>query len=624
MCGLTGFFNHRLDTDTAKSVLEDMTCRLAHRGPDSAGSFLENGVGLGFRRLSIIDLEGGHQPLFNEDRSVALLCNGEIFNAPALRAELLDRGHVFRTRTDVEVVLHLYEEIGLDLLDRLNGQFSFALYDRRRERLCLARDPVGINPLLYTEVEGTLVFASEAKSLLRFPGVARDLDLTALDQVISFPGVVAPRTIFRTIKSLQAGHYLVAESGGLRHERYWDLDYPRYDEPIEELAESVYVERLDTLLHQAVERRLQADVPVGFYLSGGMDSSLIGALIDRVSPRSRRHSFSVTFGVDEISEVDHQRVMAERLGTEHHEIFFDWSEIHQRLQTAIYHCETPLKETFDACALALSEAAKTAAVPVVLAGQGADELFCGYPGYRFDQLGPRHDRKDLETALEDDIRQRLWGDRKIFYEREQYALRDLKLALYAPHLAAALDAFACTHESPIDTARLACRHPLHQRSYLDFKLRLEEHLLSEHGDRMALAHSIEARYPFLDPAVIDFARRIPPGLKVKDLVEKHVLKEVARAYLPASIVDREKFGFQAPGSPYLLRQNIPWIEEFLDRDRIVAQGYFNPDTVERLKGLYRRPGFRLHPHLDIDLLMIVLTTNVLIDRFDVPNLDPSS
>jgi len=617
MCGIAGCFDLR-GRPTEPSTLERMTGALVHRGPDSCGFFQEDGAALGFRRLSIIDLATGDQPLYSEDRNLVLICNGEIYNYQELTAELAAQGHTFRTRSDVEVLLHLYEDHGADLLHRLNGQFGFALYDRREKALLLARDRCGINPLFYTVVDGLLLFASEIKAILEHPLAPREVDLTGLDQVLSFPGLIPPRTFFKGIRSLPAGHFLCAGPSGVEVREYWDLVYPETAEPGVVMPEAWYVEGLRERLERAVRYRLQADVPVGFYLSGGLDSSLIGALIRKLST-APRHSFSITFPDKEISEVRQQRLMAQVLGSQHHEIFFDWSQICERLQNMVYHCECPVKESFNTCALALSEAAHQAGVPVVLAGQGADELFAGYMGYRFDQAGVRGEREqDLDSILEEEIRERLWGDKDLFYETEFLPLREVKAALYGAELRAGLDDLECTNFPAVDGRRLRGRHPVHQRSYLDFKLRLAEHLLSEHGDRMVLASSVEGRYPFLDPDVVAFATCIPPELKLNRLVEKYVVKKVAEGLVPREIIEREKFGFRAPGTPYLLQQRVEWIEDLLSYDRVKAQGYFDPGVVEKLKQQYSQPGFTLNPHLQIDLLMIVLTCGILVDRFKLP------
>jgi len=622
MCGFAGYLDLRSGRAAKKEVLARMAQTLVHRGPDSSGYFLEEQFGLGFRRLSIIDLEGGNQPMTNEDHSIVLVCNAEIYNYRELRTGLEEKGHVFRTKCDVEVLLHLYEEDGVDFLNKLNGQFAFVIYDRKKKELFLARDHVGINPLYYTIADGVLIFASEIKAILEHPSVRREVDLTGLDQTLSFPGVVSPRTMFKGIESLKSGHYITVRNNDLRVTEYWDLDYPKLGELSYERPESYYVDELKNLLAQAVKYRLQADVPVGFYLSGGLDSSLIAALVQGNTPNGHGRSFSISFTEREISEVNYQRMVAQYVGSEHHEILFDWAEISERLPQMVYHCECPVKETFNTCSLALSEAAKSAGVTVILAGEGADELFAGYVGYRFDQLGLRAAKPyDLETILEDELRERLWGDKDLFYEIDQYPLREIKTALYSSGVNELFAEFECLNFELVNKKRLRDRHFIHQRSYLDFKLRLSDHLLSEHGDRMALANSVEGRYPFLDINLIEFCREIPPDLKLNHFNEKYILKKTAEGLVPPEIINREKFGFRAPGSPYLLQQGIEWINDLLSYERIKRQGYFNPDVVERLKAQYSQSGFTLHPHLESDLLMIVITFGMLLDLFKLPDLN---
>lgn len=620
MCGFAGVLDARHGRPADRDLIVRMTEKLTHRGPDSDGYFVEDDLGLGFRRLSIIDLEGGDQPIFNEDRSVVLLCNGEIYNYRELRKTLTAKGHRFRTQSDVEVLLHLYEEEGTGFLNKLNGQFSFVIYDRKERLLFLARDHFGVNPLYYTFEDGLFVFASEVKAILEHPQVTREVDLTGLDQTLSFPGLVSPRTMFKGIHSLKSGHYMVFRNSQLTVAEYWDLDYPKvgdcpYDEP-----ESFYVEGLKGLLTQSVEYRLQADVPVGFYLSGGLDSSLIGALMHRVSPGSRRHSFSIGFTDQEISETKYQKVMAELTNSIHHEIIFDWPEIAERLSRMIYHCECPVRETYNTCSMALSAAAKGAGVTVILSGEGADELFAGYVGYRFDRFRDKGAKGyDLETALEDELRERLWGDKDLFYEKDHYALKEVKKTLYSEGVNREFNEFDCLNFDVVNKERLRGRHFIHQRSYLDFKLRLSDHLISDHGDRMSLAHSVEARYPFLDVDLLKFSAQTPPDLKLRGYTEKYILKRVAEGLLPPEIVAREKFGFHAPGSPYLLRQGIVWINDLLSYERVKRQGYFDPEVVERLRAQYAREGFRLNLPFEDDLLVIVLTFGIFLDVFGMPS-----
>jgi len=622
MCGFVGYTDLKNEREISRSLLAEMTSSLTHRGPDSDGYFVEGVTGLGFRRLSIIDLSGGDQPIYSEDGSLVLLCNGEIYNYRELRNTLQQKGHVFSTNSDVEVLLHLYEDEGVDFLNKINGQFAFVIYDRKQKTLFLARDHFGINPLFYTVADGLFLFGSEIKSLVQHPAVNREVDLTGLDQVFSFPGLVSPRTMFKGIESVPNGHHLLVKNGNVKITQYWDLDYPLAEEIEHDKPESYYVEKLKYLFARSVKYRLQADVPVGFYLSGGLDSSMIASMIRNVSPGIPRHSFSIGFNQTEICEAKYQRMMAEYSDSIHHEIMFDWKEIAERLPRMIYHSECPVKETYNTCSMALSQAAKAAGVTVILTGEGADELFAGYVGYRFDQFGLRAEKKhDLESMLEDEIREKLWGDATLFYETEHYAFRETRSALYSVALNDTFDEFDCLNLPLVDKQRLKGRHFVHQRSYLDFKLRLADHLISDHGDRMALAHSVEGRYPFLDIELVEFSKCIPPELKLNQFTEKYILRKVAEDLVPPEIVNREKYGFHAPGTPYLLQQNIEWINDLLSYERIKRQGYFNPDTIERLKTQYSKDGFRLNLPFESDLLMTVLSFGIFLDQFQMPSLN---
>ncbi|HEY6189998.1 MAG TPA: asparagine synthase (glutamine-hydrolyzing) [Pyrinomonadaceae bacterium] len=622
MCGFAGYVDIREERPVERETLARMTNTLIHRGPDSDGYFVEEFVGLGFRRLSIIDLASGDQPLYNEDNSVVLLCNGEIYNYLELREALLQKGHTFRTKSDVEVLLHLYEEDGIEFLNKLNGQFAFVIYDRKRKRLFLARDHFGINPLYFTIRDGVFIFASEIKAILEHPLVTREVDLTGLDQILSFPGLVSPRTMFKGIESLKSGHCMTLENGDVKTFEYWDLDYPLAGELSYDKPESYYVEELKRLFEQSVRYRLQADVPVGFYLSGGLDSSMIGAMINKVSPQTQRHSFSIGFDDRVISETKYQQLVARRVNSEHHEIMFDWPEISGRLAEMIYHCECPVKETYNTCSMALSQAAKNAGVTVILTGEGADELFAGYVGYRFDQFGVREGRKrDLETVLEEEVREKLWGNRNLFYEIDQHAFRETKTALYSEDVNDLFPEFDCINFGLVNKELLRDRDPIHQRSYLDFKLRLSDHLISDHGDRMALANSVEGRYPFLDVNLVEFSRQIPPSLKLNGFTEKYILRKVAEGLVPSEVINREKFGFIAPGSPYLLQQNIEWVQDMLSYAQIERQGYFNPNVIERLKRRYSQEGFKLNFPFESDFLIIVLTFGIFLDQFKMPSLN---
>ncbi len=621
MCGIAGVYDPHHQLTTTEALLETMTQAFANRGPDDEGYHVAPGLGFGFRRLAIIDLRNGNQPMFSADRSLVCICNGEIFNYKELRAELIAKGHRFETECDVEVLIPLYQEHGADFVKRLNGQFALALYDAGRERLLLARDQAGITPLFYTRVGDALIFSSVIKGLLEHPAVARDVDLVGLDQLAAFPAVISPRTMFRNIHALPAGHMLLADRHSTQTHTYWDLDYPREDAAPPDRGEAYYLEQLEAVLQESVRLRLQADVPVGCYLSGGLDSSLLAGLIHRHRPNHSLSTFSIGFTEAAIDERRYQQLVAQHIGARHHEVVFGADEIQKRMHDMIWHAESPLKECYDTCSLALSELVHQRNYKVVLAGEGADELFAGYAGYRFDAQRDHVllDDDPLTEALERETNLHLWGDEDLFYETRFSELSETKQALFSAEVSEALLHDDALNSRPVDPAKLDGRHILHKRAYLDFKLRLGNHLLSDHGDRVGYANSVEVRYPFLDPHVIEFVRTLPPHYKFDGRLEKALLKKLAPRYVPQPVIEREKFGFVAPGSPYLLGRHIEWLEDVLSYERIKRQGYFNPDVVERLKSIYRAEGFMLQVPYETDLLMIVLTFGLFLDLFRMPD-----
>ncbi len=620
MCGITGYLHFDKLNTVNKTVLESMCQALHHRGPDELGYFIQDDVGFGFTRLSINDLDNGHQPLYNEDSSIILVCNGEIFNHQELRLNLIKKGHHFRTKCDIEVILHLYEEYGVDCLKHLNGQFAFAIYDLKQQTLFLARDHFGILPLFYSvQNQQQFVFASEIKSILEHPSITREVDLTGLDQILSFPGLISPQTMFKGIKSLPAGHYMIVQQAQIKSECYWDLDYPKIEEATYPYSEQDYIERLRELLTQSVIRRLKADVPVGYYLSGGMDSSIIAAMIDSIDNHNPRHSFSIGFTDRKIDESKFQNMMLKQVQSIHHQMNLCTADIAQDLKSAIYYAECPLKETYNTASLALSRSVHSNGIKAVLSGEGADELFAGYVGYRFDQLNSVRNTRSAISDQERQLRLKLWGDADILYERNLVELGEQKSALYSEGVQSQLSQFDCLQFEVVNNDKLKDRHIVHQRSYLDFKLRLSDHLLSDHGDRMAMANSVEVRYPFLDVPLVEFAKTIPPHLKINNFKEKYILKQIAADLIPQEIINRDKFGFVAPSSAELLKLNLNWVNELLSFDTIKKQGYFNPYIVEELKVKYQQPGFKLKVPYESDMLIIILSFGIFLEQFSMPD-----
>jgi len=620
MCGITGIFDARREHPVESNRCAAMMHSLLHRGPDDHGSYEAPGIALGFRRLSLIDIAGGNQPHRNETDTIISICNGEIYNHRALRHDLEMRGHRFRTQCDVEVLVHLYEEHGPDFVSKLNGQFAFAIYDKRRHCLILGRDQAGIAPLFYTQANGQLLFASEIKALLAHGQVERRVNLRGLDQIMTFPGLVSPVTMFDGINALPPGHVLIVEETKQVQRAYWDLSYPEVSIPRQSKDTGDYAHALEQHLLSSVQRRLEADVPIGLYLSGGLDSSLIGAIARHIAKDQSFHSFSICFPQAEIDERDAQRRMAQTLGTIHHEIEFSEKDIITRLQKAIVAAEAPLKESYNTCSLGLSELVRDTGLKAVLTGEGADELFGGYVGYRLDAAGgqSRGSATGLEFLLEEELRAELWGDADFFYERDYMLFRDTRSSLYSADVTALMPHFDCTGTSPLNPAMMAGRHRLHQRSYADFKLRLADHLLADHGDRVAYSNSIEARYPFLDLDLMTFTQSIPPELLVRDGQEKWLLRQVAKKYLPRDLADGEKFSFVAPSASCLLKHRVEWIDDLLSPALLRRQNYFNADAVERLRNQHLASSVGVNTTFETDTLMLVLSFGIFLEAFSMP------
>ncbi len=626
MCGICGIFDLKRKKRIDSQFVGKMTDRLLHRGPDDVGHYSDGNLSFGFTRLSIIDLEGGSQPIFNEDNSIIMICNGEIFNYIELREELIRRGHRFKTRTDVEVLLHLYEESHTTFLNQLNGQFAFAIFDFKNQQLFCARDHFGIIPFFYTIADDFFIFGSEVKALMEHPMVKKEVDLLGLDQIFSFPGLVGPQTMFKNIKSLENGHYMVVkDSDHIEDTEYWDVIYPEIDEIQCNPDEEFYLERLEELLTQSVKLRLRSDVPVGFYISGGLDSSLVSAIAMELTPGIRRYSFSIDFEEKDKSESKYQRMMADYIKSLHHEKLFLYSDISERLEKVIYHSEYPLKETYNTASLSLSELASENNIKVVLSGEGSDEWFAGYPGYKFDKFRQMKmqgqgtvNRDTSEEYCKKELNQRLWGDENFSFDMDPYSMIKIKRELYSKNLNEIFDEINSYKMPVVNKERLKNRDIIHKRSYLDYKLRLVSHLISDHGDRMSYANSVEGRYPFLDKNLVEFVLKMPPDLKLREFEEKYILKLLGKKKIPEEIIKREKFAFHAPGSPYLLKRNIEYINDLLSYENIKRQGYFCPDSVEALKKKYTGEGFRLNIPYENDLLITIITFGTFLEVFEIP------
>ena len=582
-----------------------MAAAIAHRGPDGQGVFAAPGVGLAHVRLSIVGLADGQQPMTSADGRFTIVFNGEIFNYVELRDDLKARGIVFRTGSDTEVLLQLYALHGKDCLSRLNGDFAFAIWDARDRRLMLARDRMGVRPLFYTRHKGALYFGSEVKALLQVPGIEAELDPFALDQIFTLWAPIPPRTAFKDIYELEPGHLLTAEGGRIDVRPYWSLDFPDADDRAE-ADQGAMEEELRALLADATRLRMRADVPVGAYLSGGLDSSLITALAAPMAPNGL-NTFSVTFDDAEHDESAFQMEVTRALGTHHRAVASGSADIAASFPDVINFTERPVLRTAPAPLYRLSGLVRDAGMKVVLTGEGADEIFAGYDIFRearvrrfcarqpgskirphlFRRLYPylpglKQQSSDYLAAFfgaSNDVA----GD-PLFSHRPRFRSTAAAKIFYSDDLRATLGTYDAAEEL---ASRLPDNfrrwHPLHQAQYLEGRFLLPGYILSSQGDRVAMAHGIEGRFPFLDHRLVEFAARLNPSMKLKGLEEKHILRRVAKDLLPDVISKRPKQPYRAPDSrSFAGNDEQAYVGEMLGEQAVAETGLFNARAVAKL------------------------------------------
>ncbi len=583
-----------------------MVAALHHRGPDGQGVRVDGAIGLGHARLSIIDLEGGAQPLHNEDRSIWAVFNGEIFNYIELRESLLRQGHDFHTQSDTEVLVHLYEQHGDDFVEHLNGQFAIALWDGRRQRLVLARDRVGIRPLFYTWTAGRLAFASEVKALFALPEVPRRLDAGALASTFSYWSVLPPASLFEGIQVLPPGHVMAVEGRAVRLRRYWDWHFPGAP-ACGARSEDECAEALRALLIDAVRLQLRADVPVGAYLSGGLDSSIITTIVRHHTDTPLR-SFSLTFEDAEFDESAHQQALVRHLQTDHSAIQATKAAIGVAFPRMVWHAEAPVVRTAPAPMMLLADSVRAAGYKVVLTGEGADEAFGGYDlfkeakirrfvarapasRWRSHLLGRLYPYLAHSPAAGQAFARQFFGsgldqvDRPWFAHMTRMATTRRVLAFFREEWRERLLAWdphaALAAALPDDFARW---EPMERDQYVEAHTLMSGYLLSSQGDRMAMAASVEARYPFLDHRVIEFACRLPPRFKLRGLNEKLLLKKALGAQLPAAIGQRSKQPYRAPDSACFFAggKPLPYVADLLGAASLDRAGLFDPIAVGKL------------------------------------------
>lgn len=594
MCGIAGFVDYwdrRSDKPFERGrLLKGMCDVIRHRGPDDDGFLLRDGVALGMRRLSIIDLAGGAQPISGEDDSVTIVFNGEIYNFQELRPELEKRGHVFKTHSDTETIVHAYEEYGPECVTHLRGMFALAIWDDKTRELYIARDRVGKKPLYYTVTPGqTLVFGSEIKSILEHPDVQREINLEALDAYLTLGYVPDPLSIFRDIHKLPPGHYLTFSNGRVRTQQYWDFKF----EPGESRKPEDYLDELRELLNESVRLRLISDVPLGAFLSGGIDSSTIVALMAQHMNQPVK-TFSIGFHEDSYNELKYARLTAKKLGTDHHE-FFVTPQICDVIDELVWHFDEPFADPSAIPTYMVSKLARDH-VTVALSGDGGDELFAGYTHYvvqesrrAFSAL-PKALRAGVMRPLSYRLPHGAWGRNYLhnisldpidrYLDSLSYFTGLTRKTLYTADFQRALGATDRVARSFREYAsHVKTNEPLDQLLYIDGKTYLPGDILTK-VDRMSMATSLEVRVPLLDHKLIDFVTKVPASLKLAGTETKHLLKRVARDLIPAEILDRPKQGFGIPLEQWINRQLRDQIRETLSEPRTRQRGYVNSDYVD--------------------------------------------
>jgi len=567
MCGIVGICDLKPGRRTNLHDIQRMMAQIRHRGPDQMGIYLDDIVGLGHLRLSIVDLQGGCQPIHNEDETLWIIYNGEVFNYIELKRELQEQGHRFYTTSDTEVLLHLYEQEGPRCLQRLNGQFALAIWDGVNKELFLARDRVGIRPLHYTIHNQRLIFASEIKSIFAVSGVPRAIDPVSLDQIFTFWTVLPGRTVFRDIHELPPGHYMKVSRGRVETKRYWEIPIYEREEQLEEPLETI-CEQVSDLLMDAIRVRLRADVPVGCYVSGGLDSSGVAAVAAKKLGVSW-NTFGIRFDEEVFDEGTHQERMVSFLGSTHHQIQATPQRIGDAFAQTLWHCEKPLLRTSPVPLWLLSRVVHECGLKVVLTGEGADEVFGGYDIFKeakVRQFWSRRPDSSLPALLLNQLYEDIFRDQRAKRLRQTFFRQGLDWSrdpLFSHTLrwdnTSRIKTFfssevkaATGTADPYEPVRQSLPQRFHQldtvgkAQYLEMAIFLSNHLLSSQGDRVAMAHSVEIRLPFLDYRMIDLMARVPSRWKILGLNEKHLLKKVLRPLLPDQIVARRKQAYRAP------------------------------------------------------------------------------
>jgi len=603
MCGINGIaLSSRSGRRVEVGALERMRDVLTHRGPDDCGLFIDGGVGLGHRRLSIVDVASGHQPMTNEDGSLQIVYNGEVYNHADHRPGLEARGHVYATHCDTETILHLYEEKGARCVEDLRGMFAFAIWDARRRELFIARDRLGVKPLYYAHTaDGSLYFASEIKALLEAGAVAPEINYAALPDYLANHAPSGEETLYRGVKRLLPGHTLLWRDGQVRVEKYWDVTFSG-GESNDRQSEQDLIEEWSELFRTSVRLRLMADVPLGMFLSGGIDSSAIAAVMSELVDEPIK-TFSVAFNEREANELEYARMVAARFGTDHHEVVVSPEEFFEALPRLVWHEDEPLAHLASVPLYFVSRLAQRH-VKVVLTGEGSDELLAGYARYRktvynlalgrgYETLAPAPLRRAVARAVAglsaaSRVRQKLGRTflclpadlESLYFDNFAVFPRAMQRRLLTPETAeraGSTDPYAGVRRLVEETDADSL---LNRLLYADTKTYLHELLMKQ--DQMSMAASIESRVPFLDHKLVEFSARLPERLKLRGWTTKYVLRRAMKGVLPDPILTRPKMGFPVPFGAWLRGRHRGVLDEYVLGERARARGIFDADFVGQL------------------------------------------
>lgn len=627
MCGITGIIYHDQYRSVNIEDLKRMCDSMIHRGPDDEGFFVDRNAGLGMRRLNIIDLVTGHQPISNEDGRIWIVFNGEIYNYPDLRKGLEERGHKFSTNTDTETIVHAYEEYGEDCVTKLNGMFAFAIWDRRNRKLILSRDRLGVKPLYYFLDDHCIVFGSELKAILEYREIPREIDFEALDSFLTLEYIPAPLSIFKGIKKLLPGHTLVLQDGKVSIDRYWDLRFERLEGSEEDLSQALY-----DLLKDAVRMRLISDVPLGAFLSGGIDSSTVVCMMSEIMDRPVK-TFSIGFDDSSYNELKYARVVARHFGTDHHELTIQ-SDVVNLVECLVRYLDEPLADVSIFPTYLVSQLARRN-VTVVLTGDGGDELFAGYEWYIAEKIEryyhklpatvrdswipqvinsipPSRRKKGLLNKLKRFVEGSVLPESLQHFRWSIFMTEEKKRDLYSEEFKRSVDGMDASSRLIAYLKTVEEADALWQQQFTDIKTYLVDDILFK-VDRMSMGNSLEARTPFLDYRVVEFAAGLPSHLKLNGLKTKYLLKQCMALKLPPEIINRKKEGFSIPMKNWLKQELHQLMQDVLSPERIKKGGLFNVPYIEKLKSEHLK-GIANHSHQLWSLMVFEIWKDIFLKQ----------